>query len=67
MIVLTFLPEQVAWAVDYNWRGVLNPSGISIASSAAVAPDASVLAKDETSDEAGEPLGAQDATGMYVA
>ena len=51
LIVLTFLPEQVAWAVDYNWRGVLNGQGISAVTSAAVATDASVLQKDEASDK----------------
>ncbi|HQP91841.1 MAG TPA: cysteine peptidase family C39 domain-containing protein, partial [Candidatus Omnitrophota bacterium] len=42
MIVLTFLPEQVAWAVDYNLRGVLSGSGINAVSQAAVATDGSV-------------------------
>ncbi|MBI5873175.1 MAG: M24 family metallopeptidase [Candidatus Omnitrophica bacterium] len=61
LIVLTFLPEQVAWAVDYNWRGVLNGQGISAVTSAAVATDASVLrknlsAKDLVADEASDKV-----------
>jgi Xaa-Pro aminopeptidase len=44
LIVMTFLPEQVAWAVDYNWRGVLNARVSPLAQAAAVAGDPSVLA-----------------------
>ncbi|MDD5020505.1 MAG: hypothetical protein PHS61_08855, partial [Candidatus Omnitrophica bacterium] len=43
LIVLTFLPEQVAWAVDYNLRGALNGAVTPLASAATVATDASVL------------------------
>ena len=51
LIVLTFLPEQVAWAVDYNWRGVLNAGVSPLAQSAAVAQDPSVLARSGVSDK----------------
>ena len=48
-VVIAFLPEQVAWAVDYNWRGMLKGQIASSVSQAAVAADPSALKEDAAS------------------
>ncbi|MFH1690997.1 MAG: hypothetical protein ABIC68_00285, partial [Candidatus Omnitrophota bacterium] len=45
------LPEQVAWAIDYDWRGLVAGRMSPSVSAAAVAQDGSVLAKDEASEK----------------
>ena len=51
LIVLTFLPEQVAWAVDYNWRGALNAGMSPVVRAASVAQGSSVLNQSLGSDK----------------
>jgi hypothetical protein len=52
LVVLTFAPEQIAWAVDYNWRGMSSAGMTGSSPQASVAPGALLPSQDKAANEA---------------